>query len=41
MGENTVASSMAAPLQDILIMVKVIAFENVSFSDAQNPKSVC
>ena len=29
---------MAAPLQYLLITVKVIALEKVSFSDAQNPK---
>ena len=29
---------MAAPLQYLLITVKVIALEKVSFSDTQNPK---
>ena len=30
---------MAAPLQDLLIAVKVAALENTSFSDTQNPKA--
>ena len=30
---------MAAPLQDLLIAVKVAALEKVSFSDTQNPKA--
>ena len=28
-------------LQHLLITVKVVAFEKVSFSDTQNPKTVC
>ena len=32
---------MEAPLQYLLITVKLVAFENVSFSDTQNPKAVC
>ena len=32
---------MAAPLQNILISVKVVALEKVSFSDAKNPKTIC
>ena len=32
---------MAAPLQYLLITVKVVALEKVSFSDTQNPKVVC
>ena len=32
---------MTAPLQDLLITVKVVALEKVSFSDTQNPKAVC
>ena len=32
---------MTAPLQYLLITVKVIALEKVSFSDTQNPKTVC
>ena len=37
---NTVAIWIAAPLQYLLITVKVVALEKVSFSDTQNPKSV-
>ena len=32
---------MAAPLQYLLIDVNVGALEKVSFSDTQNPKTVC
>ena len=32
---------MAEPLQYLLITVKVVAFEKVSFSDTQIPKGVC
>ena len=32
---------MAARLHYLLITVKVIALEKVSFSDTQNPKAVC
>ena len=32
---------MTAPLQDLLITVEVVALEKVSFSDTQNPKTVC
>ena len=32
---------MTAPLQDLLITVKVVPLEKVSFSDTQNPKTVC
>ena len=31
---------MAASLQYLLITVKVVALEKVSFSDTQNPKTV-
>ena len=31
---------MAAPLQYLLITVKVVALEAVSFSDTQNPKTL-
>ena len=31
---------MTAPFQYLLITVKVVAFEEVSFSDTQNPKTV-
>ena len=41
MVQNTVAISMAAPLQYLLITVKVVALQKVSFSDTQNPKTVC
>ena len=41
MYRNTVAIRMAAPLQYLLITVKVVALEKVSFSDTQNPKTVC
>ena len=32
---------MEAALQYLLITVKVVALEKVSFSDTQNPKVVC
>ena len=32
---------MTEPLQYLLITVKVVALEKVSFSDRQNPKAVC
>ena len=32
---------MAAPLQDLLLTLKVVALEEVSFSDTQNPKTIC
>ena len=41
MGRNTVAICMTASLQYLLITVKVLALEEVSFSDTQNPKTVC
>ena len=41
MGRNTVAISMTAPLQYLLIPVKVLALEKVSFSDKENSKVVC
>ena len=40
-GRNTVAIWIEAPLQYLLITVKVVALEKVSFSDTQNPKAVC
>ena len=40
-GRNTVAIRTAAPLQYLLINVKVITLEKVPFSDIQNPKTVC
>ena len=41
MGRNTVAIVIAAPLEYLLITVKVFALEKVSFSDTQNPSAVC
>ena len=41
MGRNTVAIIMAAPLQYLLITLQVLALEEVSVSDTQNPKTVC
>ena len=32
---------MTAPLENSLITVKVVALQKVSFSDTQNPKTVC
>ena len=40
MGRKTVAISMVEPLKYLLITVKVVALERVSFSDTQNPKGV-
>ena len=40
MYRNTVTICMAAPLRYLLITVKVVALEKVSFSDTQNPKGV-
>ena len=41
MGQHTVAILMAANLQYLLITVKVVALEKVSFSDTQNPQALC
>ena len=41
MGRNTVAISMTAPSEYLLITVNVVALEKVCFSDKQNPKTVC
>ena len=41
MAQNTVSIWMGAPLQYLLITVKVVPLEEVSFSDTQNPKTVC
>ena len=41
MGRKIVAISMAEPLQYLLITVKVVALEKVSFSDTQNTKALC
>ena len=40
MGRNTVPMRMAAPLQYLLITVNVVALEEVSFSDTENPKAL-
>ena len=40
LGQHTVAILMAAHLQYLLITVKVVPLEKVSFSDVQNPKAV-
>ena len=40
MGRNFVPVSMAAPLQYLLITVKVVALQTLSFSDTENPKTV-
>ena len=41
MGQNSVPIRMAAPLQYLLITVKVVALEKVSFGDTKNPETVC
>ena len=41
MGQHTVAIWMAEPLQYLLLTVKVVALQKVSFSDRQNPKTAC
>ena len=41
MGGNTVAIMIAAPLQYLLITVKVVALEKVCFSDTENPNTAC
>ena len=41
MGRKTDAIWNAAPLEYLLITVKVVSFEKVSFSDTENPKAVC
>ena len=41
MSPNTVGISTKVPLIYLLITVKAIALEKVSFSDTQNPKTVC
>ena len=40
MSRETVAISMAEPLQYLLITVKVVALQKFSFSDTENPKAV-
>ena len=39
MGRNTIAIWMTGPLQYLVITVKVVAMEEVSFSDTQDPKA--
>ena len=41
MGRKTVAISMVEPLKYLLITVKVVPLEKVSFSDTKNPMSIC
>ena len=41
MGQHTVEICMAETLQYLLITMKVVALEKVSFSETQNPKFVC
>ena len=41
MGQHNFAILMVAPLQYLLITDEVLALEKVSFSDRQNPKTVC
>ena len=41
MDQHTVAILMPAALQYLLITVKLVVLEKFSFSDPQNPKSVC
>ena len=40
-GQNMVPILMTATLQNFLITLKVNALEKFSFSDTQNPKTVC
>ena len=40
MSRETVAISMTEPLQYLLITVKVVALQKISFSDTQNPQAV-
>ena len=40
-GQHTVAISIPAHLQYLLITVKLVPLETVSFSDTQIPKAVC
>ena len=41
MGQHPAAIRKAVHLQNLLITVKVVPLEKVSFSDTQNPKAVC
>ena len=40
-GRNTVGIWMIAPLQYLLITVKVVTLEKVSFSNTENTKVIC
>ena len=40
-GRNILVIWMTAPLQYLLIIAKVVALEKVSFSNTENPKTVC
>ena len=40
-GRNTVAILIAAPLQYLLITLKVVPLAKVSFSDTKYPEAVC
>ena len=40
-GQKNVPILMTAILQQLLITLKVNALEKVSFSDTQNPKTIC
>ena len=41
MGRSTVAIWTEAPLQNVLMTVKVVALEKVFLSDKKNPQAVC
>ena len=41
MGRSTVAISTEGPLQNVLLIVKVVALEKVCLSDTKNPQAVC
>ena len=41
MGRNTVGILMTPPFRYLLLTVKVVSLEEVSFSDRQNAKTVC
>ena len=41
MGQHNFAISMPAHIQYLLIAVKLVPLEKVSFSDIQNPMAVC
>ena len=40
-GLKNIPISMTAPLRNLLITVNVVPLEKVSFSNTQNPNSVC